>query len=58
MNRHSSHADKTATNRVQGPGLSMQRLAMCGHKSSGTGGKMRGRLVMLCAACVAKKATA
>jgi hypothetical protein len=30
------------------------RLAMCGHRSSTTGAKMRGTIVMLCAACNGK----
>ena len=56
MNRHSSSRDLTATVRAGGGGMNMLRLALCGHKTSTTGAKMRGSIVMLCAACVAKKA--
>ena len=58
MNRFSNSSDKTALNRIAGPGMNMLRLALCGHKTSTTGAKMRGSMVLLCAACVAKKAAA
>lgn len=55
MNRLSSLADVTARQPAGGGGMNMQRLALiCGHKTSTTGAKMRGSIVMLCAACNGK----
>ena len=51
MNRFSSARDTSAKQPAQGGGMVILRLAMCGHKTNTTGAKMRGRLVLLCAAC-------
>ena len=58
MNRFSGTKDLTARVPAGGGGMDMLRLAMCGHKTRTTGAKMRGSMVMLCPACVAKKAAA
>ena len=39
---------RKAFNRVPGAGMNMLRLALCGHKTSTTGAKMRGSMVLLC----------
>lgn len=49
--RFSSVRDTTAKQPAQGGGMHMLRLAMCGHKTPTTGAKLRGNLVLLCAAC-------
>ena len=58
MNRFSGAKDLTARVPAGGGGMNMLRLALCGHKTSTTGAKMRGSIVMLCAACAAKKVAA
>ena len=59
VNRFSGSKDLTARVPAGGGGMNMLRLAvLCNHKTSTTGALMRGRMVMLCAACVAKKAAA
>lgn len=55
MNRFSSVRDTTAQQPSGGGGMNLLRLAMCGHKTSTTGSLMRGRMVMLCPACWAKR---
>lgn len=49
--RFSAVRDVTANRSPGGGGMVILRLAMCGHRSSTTGAKMRGNLVLLCAAC-------
>lgn len=58
MNRFSSARDTTAKQPAQGGGMVILRLAMCGHRSSTTGAKMRGTIVMLCASCNKARASA
>lgn len=63
MNRFSSDADKTALNRVQGPGMTVALMFLCGsaanpHKGSRVGAMMRGNIPWRCAACVAKRQAA
>lgn len=49
--RFSPVRDTTANQHPGGGGMPIMRLALCGHKTNTTGAKMRGRLVLLCAAC-------
>jgi len=52
MNRVRGNADLTAKQAHPGGGMCSKLLFMCGHKASSTGGQMRGRVPMRCAACV------
>lgn len=52
--RFSAVRDVTGHRSPGGGGMVILRLAMCGHRSSTAGAKMRGTIVMLCAACNGK----
>ncbi len=52
-NAFSPARDLTALQPKPGPGMNCDRLWLCGHKHRA--GKMRGKLTLRCAACVAKE---
>ena len=55
MNRPRTQPDLTMRQPPAGIGMCTKLLYLCGHKGSHTGGRMRGRLPMLCAACNSKE---
>ena len=54
MNRPRTQPDLTMRQPQAGVGMCQKLLFFCGHKSSTTGARMRGKLPMLCAACNTK----